>query len=96
LQPKWFKYPKLRPKRIRDLIMKHKLQSIIFSFIGLMGVQNAYAENEIYAVLNETDSIMTLRYDDQRVANSGVTDWSDQIYIMYKGTMYNVQGQEVK
>ena len=76
--------------------MKHKLQSIIFSFIGLMGVQNAYAENEIYAVLNETDSIMTLRYDDQRVANSGVTDWSDQIYIMYKGTMYNVQGQEVK
>ena len=42
-----------------------------------MGVQNAYAENEIYTVLNETDSIMTLRYDDQRVANSGVTDWSD-------------------
>ena len=42
-----------------------------------MGVQNAYAENEIYAVLNETDSIMTLRYDDQRVANSGVTNWSD-------------------
>lgn len=51
----------------------------IFTFMMalLLGAGMLYAENEIYAVLNETDSIMTLRYDDQRVAKSGVIDWSD-------------------
>ena len=35
-----------------------------------------WAENEIYAVHNATDSVLTLYFDDQRAAREGVTDWS--------------------
>ena len=45
----------------------------------------AQAADEIYAVWDASTTTLTLRYDDQREANSGVTDWS-----VYKDDATNV------
>ena len=47
----------------------------LFVAVLLAGSMTMKAEKEIYAVFDEPSSTLTLRYDDQREANGGMTDW---------------------
>lgn len=49
---------------------------ILFTLLGLISHQTAYAVSEIYAVLGSAGQVLTLYYDENRASRSGVTDWS--------------------
>ena len=77
------------------MLMKKLFLFALALVMGLGSVQKMYADAEIYAVLNATDSILTLRYDAQREANNGVTDWSvyknDTKIVLLDASMKNAR-----
>lgn len=57
------------------------LKKFFFIVCGLLGAMSMHAVSEIYAVLSNGATVMTLYYDENRGAKQGVTDWSVYNYL---------------